>query len=331
MIWSFVSNFKNLLESTSLEVPIPPFGGLDDFDGNQQTGMAVFVAKDLDVNAAWNTRTDVWLVSLKPNQNEDDGDGEGIRKISENGKNGAKSNPIFSGNGKWIFWLEMKRNGFESDKRMIRAFKIESGESFYLNEEWDSSPSKLVWEPQEDENGNGNGNGNGNLLLISTDDENEKVFRIELGENFGDAEEGLLNLKGVDKISSEPIELVSKGSVSSILPLKNGHFLISKSSMHGPDEAYLINSGSRNKEKKLTDFISWSQLSQVDFGPEPYQITYLGAEGKFFSQILDSIQKYTPLVNFLTQSSHRCYFPQVEKLMDGYFFHPPILPSLPIH
>lgn len=273
--WSFVSDFKNLLNSTKLEVPVAPFGDTSDFSGNIKNGLAIFTTKDPEVNPAWHTRQNIYTVSLDGNVHE----GDGLKQVSK-GEYGATNSPIFSNDGKWAFWLEMKRDGFEADKKFIKALNLEREDSFYLAKDWDSSPTNILFQQNEE-------NGEESLLLISTDEGYEKVFEIKLGDSFKDPSSDFKSqIEALESL--KPIELVSKGSTSSISPLKNGDILATINTMQSPNDAFLISKKSsssskvlQTSSKRLTDFVKWSSsLSSVSFGAEPYQITYMGSGGR---------------------------------------------------
>ena len=65
----------------------------------------------------------------------------------ENLKNnpGYDVNPIFSPDGKYIAWLSMARNGYESDRNRLCVYTIETGEKTYITESFDSNVDDFCW------------------------------------------------------------------------------------------------------------------------------------------------------------------------------------------
>jgi len=99
---------KNMLNSTDdihdLESPVPPFGGTEDFDIS--TTHLAFVAKDPHLNPATNTASHVYIVSFN--------DSTYLEKV--NSGPGASSSPVWSPDGKYLAYLEMRVPGYEADR-----------------------------------------------------------------------------------------------------------------------------------------------------------------------------------------------------------------------
>lgn len=106
--YSIDSPPKNMLNSTedihNLESPIPPFGGSDDCSISR-THLA-FVAKDPHLNPATNTASHVYVVSFN--------DSKYLDQINKGP--GASSSPVWSPDGKYLAYLEMRVHGYEADR-----------------------------------------------------------------------------------------------------------------------------------------------------------------------------------------------------------------------
>lgn len=149
--------FKNALQGTGIECPIPPFGGTDNFDIGRK-GLAL-VGKDPDLDPAIHTKCVCYflpqgdVMDLSPPQPV---------KLTFEGLEGAASCPVFSPDGSSIAVLQQRRDGYESDRNLIcfyheldersslREFPRREFRSsvFYENEDslpWDRSPNKLMW------------------------------------------------------------------------------------------------------------------------------------------------------------------------------------------
>jgi dipeptidyl aminopeptidase/acylaminoacyl peptidase len=99
----------NLLNASGeihdLECPIPPWGGAEDFSLSK-THVA-FVAKDPHLNPATNTAAHVYIVSYA--------DKDYLEHVNPSNW-GASSSPVWSPDGKYIAYLEMRVRGYEADR-----------------------------------------------------------------------------------------------------------------------------------------------------------------------------------------------------------------------
>lgn len=141
--------FKNALQATKLECPIPPFGGTDHFDIGP-TGLAI-VSKDPTLDPATHTKCDCYFI---PQKDIMDMTPPNFHKIRVPGLNGAASYPVFAPNGESLAFLQMATDGYESDKNRIvlvhglPAAEIVAGELMQTADGkggWDRSPSSLKW------------------------------------------------------------------------------------------------------------------------------------------------------------------------------------------
>jgi hypothetical protein len=99
---------RNMLNSTEelhdLECPIPPWGGAEDF--SVSTSLLAFVAKDPHLNPATNTAAHVYVVKYD--------DGRYLEKVNRGP--GASSAPVWSPDGQFLAYLEMRVRGYEADR-----------------------------------------------------------------------------------------------------------------------------------------------------------------------------------------------------------------------
>ena len=58
---------------------------------------------------------------------------------------GYDTNPKFSPDGKYVAWLSMERDGYESDRQRLCVFNLKTGEKKYLTESFDSGVDDFVW------------------------------------------------------------------------------------------------------------------------------------------------------------------------------------------
>lgn len=231
--------FKNALQDTKLECPIPTFGGTDHFDIGP-TGLTI-VAKDPNIDPATHTKADCYFI---PKKDVMDIGPPTFRKIRVPGLNGAASSPVFSPSGESLAYLQMAVDGYESDKNRIilvhgldKADVVASELMRTVDNRggWDRSPSSLKWTPD------------GKILLIEAEDTGRGcLFALDLE---------------VDAPSPEwrPRQLTSSGYIIDSAPLTSNSnlFLVSSNSLvdnstytivdsSGQSESVLVSSLSRN-------------------------------------------------------------------------------------
>lgn len=132
----------------NIECPVGPFGDAGDYDITP-THLA-FVSKDPHLPEAWHTRMHCYLVPLRPRNEEE----KKPKCLTSQG--GARSSPVFSpsakrgspGKGK-LAWLEMRKDGYESDRNRVIVYDLEQDVKYGLTEDWELSPSSLIWGEDE--------------------------------------------------------------------------------------------------------------------------------------------------------------------------------------
>ncbi len=143
-----LSNIINALKDTHLESPIPSFGGVDHFDISK-IGIA-FVAKDPALDPATNTKSNFYFL---PVSSFSAASTSKPQKIEIEGLEGASTGPVFSPTGVSAAFLQMKENGYESDKNrivLVTDVREPSLSLEVLNSNdgkglWDRSPSTISW------------------------------------------------------------------------------------------------------------------------------------------------------------------------------------------
>lgn len=234
-----LAKLTNVLKGSGLESPIPPFGGKDHFDVSVN-GIG-FVAKDPELNPATNTKSNFYFISID-NSTEETTYSE-IKKYEKQGIEGAGSSPALSPDGKSAAFLQMKENGYESDKnRILLSDLTTASNTLELHETddgrglWDKSPGSVSWS-----------NEGKTLLLVAEDTGTSRLFKLDVPVN----EEGTLGL---------PLPLTPQaGYVDDVHSLgkDSSHLLLSGSNLidnsiysilnpSGSAEAKVISSNSRN-------------------------------------------------------------------------------------
>ena len=143
-----LSSVTNALKDTRLESPIPPFGGASDYSLSAH-GLA-FVARDPNVSAAFHTRSNFYYLPIS-SFNSSSSHTPQIVKVP--GLEGASSSPIISKGGQSAAFLQMREDGYESDKNRLVLIpdlkKLNTATEVLKSDDgkglWDRSPSRLTW------------------------------------------------------------------------------------------------------------------------------------------------------------------------------------------
>ena len=170
-----LGDLTNVLKGSNLESPIPTFGGLDNFDLGIK-GIC-FVAKDPDLNSAFNTKSNFYFVSIEntPAQPKY----SAPVKFEIEGFEGASTSPVFTPDGESAAFLQMRENGYESDKNRVLLLDvarpddvIELMETFNGKGLWDRSPGTVSFS-----------NDARTLFLTAEETGRVKLFKLDLPDN----------------------------------------------------------------------------------------------------------------------------------------------------
>ena len=247
-----LGKLTNVLSESGLESPIPPFGGKDHFDiGLNGIG---FVAKDPELNPATNTKCNFYYISINtsgevPTYSEP-------KKYGKEGIEGASSSPVLSPDGNSAAFLQMKENGYESDKNRILVSDLstpstvvellESNDGKGL---WDKSPGSVGWSSDSK-----------SLLLVAEDTGTSRLFKVDV----------LFDEQGTSEL---PIPLTPRaGHVDDVQYL-------------GADSSYLFLSGSN-----LVDNSIYSILDPTGSAKEKV-VSSSSRNGSFFGLSQDQVSE----------------------------------------
>lgn len=132
------SNPVDIMAAEPFDSPQKPFGGSEDYLWSPDSKNILYVAKKLSGAAyASSTNTDIYQYNLETKTT--------TNLTLEN--KGYDTNPAFSSKGQ-LAWLQMKRDGYESDKNDI-IVKI-NGSPINLTANWDGTVNSFVWQDKGD-------------------------------------------------------------------------------------------------------------------------------------------------------------------------------------
>lgn len=153
---------RDILNGEPFECPVLPFGGSEQFnwspDGRQivytsrkKTGRDYAVSTDTDIYC-YDTATGTTKNLCKPEgYTEPDIDPslslehQPVNRQTTDCNTGYDTNPAYSPDGRYVAWLSMARNGYESDRNRLCILDTETGEKTYVTESFESGVDGFCW------------------------------------------------------------------------------------------------------------------------------------------------------------------------------------------
>jgi dipeptidyl aminopeptidase/acylaminoacyl peptidase len=117
------------------DVPSKPFGDTSEFAWSPDGASIVLSARISDRTEPTSTNFDLYLVAA-------DGSGR-ARNLTETNK-AWDTGPVFSADGKTVYYRAMKRPGFEADRFALMAMELAGGKPREIAPRWDASADGIV-------------------------------------------------------------------------------------------------------------------------------------------------------------------------------------------
>jgi len=117
------------------DVPGKPFGDDADFVFSPDGQHLVFSVRIAGTSEPWSTNFDLFEVAV---------DGSAPPRNLTDANDATDTNPVFSADGRTLFWRAMKRPGFESDRLGLMAMDRATGAVREIAANWDRSFGDLV-------------------------------------------------------------------------------------------------------------------------------------------------------------------------------------------
>jgi dipeptidyl aminopeptidase/acylaminoacyl peptidase len=190
-------------------------------DGNE-----IAFTRNSDPSVAISTNNDIFVVTLA---------GGVTKKITDNP--GNDSQPLYSPEGKYIAYLQMKRAGFEADQRQLILYERSTGKRLNVTDRIDYSVNDFVWAADS------------KTIYFNADDKsNESLFKLDVAS-------GTMRVM-IDKGYNHSMRM---------LPNSTGLILV-KESINQPAEIYRIDQNG-TIVKRLTS-TNDEKLRQIEMNPK---------------------------------------------------------------
>ena len=116
------------------DIPSKPFGDLSDFAWSPDGTSVAMSVRQANREEPWRTNFDIWLVKA---------DGSGARNLTANNP-AWDAGPVFSHDGKTLYYRAMARPGFEADRFALMALDLATGQSREVASKWDASADGIT-------------------------------------------------------------------------------------------------------------------------------------------------------------------------------------------
>lgn len=246
-----ITNPIDLLAGEPYECPMEPFGGAEQLAWSPDSKQIVYTSrKKVGLKYAISTDSDIYLYDLtsrktvnlcKPSDYKEPEStptqslqAQAVNQQQSDFNVGYDQNPQFSPDGRYVAWLSMARDGYESDRSRLCVYELSTGKKQYVTESFESSVNDFLWSS------------------------NSKDIYFT-GVWHGTANVYATNLKGsVKKLTND----IADYSLVSLSPSNKG-LIAKKHSMSQADELYEV--GFNGKVSQLT-FENKAFYDQLTFG-----------------------------------------------------------------
>ncbi len=142
------------------DAPSKPFGGNDDFTWSPDGKTVVAAIRVAGKQEPWSTNFDLYRLDAEGKQ----------APVNLTASNPAwDAGPVFSADGKTLYYRAMKRPGFEADRFGLMAMDVATGKTREIAPKWDRSAGEIVL------------SGDGTLIYTSADDVGEhRLFGVDI-------------------------------------------------------------------------------------------------------------------------------------------------------
>lgn len=223
---SGLSNIIDIMEGEPYECPMKPFGGTDDFAWTPDSKKVAYVCrKKTGKEYAFSTNSDIFLYDTESKKTEN----------LTSGMMGYDTYPKFSPDGRFMAWLSMEHDGYESDKSRLFIQNLENGEKCYLTESFDYCAESFVWNKN-----------NQSIYFLAVKNGTKGIFDIDIAD------------KSIRQIVSGHYDYASVAEARNCL-------IAMRHSISSPDEIYAVSLERDNDVQELS-FENKELLDKISMG-----------------------------------------------------------------
>lgn len=133
---SKITNVTDIMQDEPFEAPMRPFGGAESFAWSPDSKQLIYVSrKKTGMDYSLSTNSDLYRYDLESGKAEN---------LTE-GMMGYDTAPAYSPDGRYVAWLSMEHDGYESDKNRIFILDTVTGEKTDLTTDWDYTADLIAW------------------------------------------------------------------------------------------------------------------------------------------------------------------------------------------
>ena len=157
-----IDNGIDIIDGEPYECPMAPFGGIEQLAWSPDSkSIAYTCRKKTGVDYAISTDSDIYLYDLSTGATRNICKPANYKAPAVNATKSLKNqavnhqegdcnvgydtNPQFSPDGKYVAWLSIKHDGYESDRNRLCIYNLSNGEKFYAAESFDSNVDAFCW------------------------------------------------------------------------------------------------------------------------------------------------------------------------------------------
>ena len=158
-----IAGAKDVLEDEPYESPMKPFGGIEQFAWSPDSKTLAYTCrKKTGRDYAISTDSDIYLYEWESQKTvnlcKPDGykapvadptvslENQAVNKASVDYNVGYDQNPQFSPDGRYVAWLSMERDGYESDRTRLCVYRLKDGQKTYVTESFESGVNDFCWD-----------------------------------------------------------------------------------------------------------------------------------------------------------------------------------------
>lgn len=220
-----LGEIKDIMLDEPWDAPLKPFGGMEQITWTPDGKKLVYTSrKKKGLEYSVSTNSDLYEYDLNA----------GRTRNLTGGMMGYDINPVFSPDGRWMAWISMERDGYESDKNRLFLMNTMSGDKKYATADFDQNVQSLSWSPNSK-----------SIYFVSDYQATDEIYRYD--------------------ISSADIVKLTEGihNYSQVFPT-DSVIIATRMSMSKPVEIYSVNTD--NGEAAELSFVNKDLLSQLEMG-----------------------------------------------------------------